>query len=354
MKITLLPGDGIGVEIVDAAVEVLDAAAKKFGMTIEYDKQLIGGAAIDATGVPLPEATIASAKTADAVLLGAVGGPKWDNVAPEIRPEKGLLGIRKALGLYCNLRPIKVSRFVAHLSPLKNERVSGTDLLIVRELTGGIYFGAKNEAAPDGVETASDVEIYTRPEVERIARFAFEAAKKRRGKVTSVDKANVLASSRMWRRIVGEMQAQDYSGIELNNFYVDNCAMQLVLNPGQFDVVLTNNIFGDILSDEASVIAGSIGMLPSASLGDSTGMYEPIHGSAPDIAGQGIANPLGTIYSVAMMLRYSLDQDAAADAIEAAIDRVLEKGYRTPDLCGEGLTKVSTSQMGQLIAVELA
>lgn len=356
MKITLLPGDGIGVEIVDAAVEVLDAAAKKFGMTIEYDKQLIGGAAIDATGVPLPEATIASAKTADAVLLGAVGGPKWDNVAPEIRPEKGLLGIRKALGLYCNLRPIKVSRFVAHLSPLKNERVSGTDLLIVRELTGGIYFSAKNEAAPDadGVETASDVEIYTRPEVERIARFAFEAAKKRRGKVTSVDKANVLASSRMWRRIVGEMQAQDYSGIELNNFYVDNCAMQLVLNPGQFDVVLTNNIFGDILSDEASVIAGSIGMLPSASLGDSTGMYEPIHGSAPDIAGQGIANPLGTIYSVAMMLRYSLDQDAAADAIEAAIDRVLEKGYRTPDLCGEGLTKVSTSQMGQLIAAELA
>lgn len=356
MKITLLPGDGIGVEIVDAAVEVLDAAAKKFGMTIEYDKQLIGGAAIDATGVPLPEATIASAKTADAVLLGAVGGPKWDNVAPEIRPEKGLLGIRKALGLYCNLRPIKVSRFVAHLSPLKNERVSGTDLLIVRELTGGIYSGAKNEAAPDadGVETASDVEIYTRPEVERIARFAFEAAKKRRGKVTSVDKANVLASSRMWRRIVGEMQAQDYSGIELNNFYVDNCAMQLVLNPGQFDVVLTNNIFGDILSDEASVIAGSIGMLPSASLGDSTGMYEPIHGSAPDIAGQGIANPLGTIYSVAMMLRYSLDQDAAADAIEAAIDRVLEKGYRTPDLCGEGLTKVSTSQMGQLIAAELA
>ena len=356
MKITLLPGDGIGVEIVDAAVEVLDAAAKKFGMTIEYDKQLIGVAAIDATGVPLPEATIASAKTADAVLLGAVGGPKWDNVAPEIRPEKGLLGIRKALGLYCNLRPIKVSRFVAHLSPLKNERVSGTDLLIVRELTGGIYFGAKNEAAPDadGVETASDVEIYTRPEVERIARFAFEAAKKRCGKVTSVDKANVLASSRMWRRIVGEMQAQDYSGIELNNFYVDNCAMQLVLNPGQFDVVLTNNIFGDILSDEASVIAGSIGMLPSASLGDSTGMYEPIHGSAPDIAGQGIANPLGTIYSVAMMLRYSLDQDAAADAIEAAIDRVLEKGYRTPDLCGEGLTKVSTSQMGQLIAAELA
>ena len=352
MKITLLPGDGIGVEIVDAAVEVLDAAAKKFGMTIEYDKQLIGGAAIDATGVPLPEATIASAKTADAVLLGAVGGPKWDNVAPEIRPEKGLLGIRKALGLYCNLRPIKVSRFVAHLSPLKNERVSGTDLLIVRELTGGIYFGAKNEAAPDadGVETASDVEIYTRPEVERIARFAFEAAKKRRGKVTSVDKANVLASSRMWRRIVGEMQAQDYSGIELNNFYVDNCAMQLVLNPGQFDVVLTNNIFGDILSDEASVIAGSIGMLPSASLGDSPGMYEPIHGSAPDIAGMDIANPIATIVSAAMMLEMSFGLVEEAKAINDAVDKVLDQNYRTTDIMSDGMKKVGCKEMAKLIA----
>ena len=353
MKITLLPGDGIGVEIVDAAVEVLDAAAKKFGMTIEYDKQLIGGAAIDATGVPLPEATIASAKTADAVLLGAVGGPKWDNVAPEIRPEKGLLGIRKALGLYCNLRPIKVSRFVAHLSPLKNERVSGTDLLIVRELTGGIYFGAKNEAAPDadGVETASDVEIYTRPEVERIARFAFEAAKKRRGKVTSVDKANVLASSRMWRRIVGEMQAQDYSGIELNNFYVDNCAMQLVMNPGQFDVILTENMFGDILSDEASMITGSIGMLSSASLNKTKlGLYEPSHGSAPDIAGKNVANPIATILSAAMMLRYSLDLDKEADAIEAAVAAVLKEGYRTTDIMSEGCTLVGTDKMGDLIA----
>ena len=276
-------------------------------MTIEYDKQLIGGAAIDATGVPLPEATIASAKTADAVLLGAVGGPKWDNVAPEIRPEKGLLGIRKALGLYCNLRPIKVSRFVAHLSPLKNERVSGTDLLIVRELTGGIYFGAKNEAAPDadGVETASDVEIYTRPEVERIARFAFEAAKKRRGKVTSVDKANVLASSRMWRRIVGEMQAQDYSGIELNNFYVDNCAMQLVLNPGQFDVVLTNNIFGDILSDEASVIAGSIGMLLLQALVTAPVCMSLFTAVLLILQGRASLIPWELFIPVAMMLRYS-------------------------------------------------
>ena len=356
MRITLLPGDGIGVEIVEAAVEVLNAAAKKYCIELEYDRQLIGGAAIDATGNPLPEATVKSAQAADAVLLGAVGGPKWDNVEPTLRPEKALLGIRKALGLYCNLRPIKVSRFVSHLSPLKDERVANADLLIVRELTGGIYFGTHNEAALDenGVETASDIEIYSRPEVERIARFAFEAAKKRKGKVTSVDKANVLASSRMWRKITAEIHDKNYPEVELNNLYVDNCAMQLVLNPGQFDVILTNNIFGDILSDEASVIAGSIGLLPSASLGDGTGMYEPIHGSAPDIAGMGIANPLGTILSAAMMLRYSLNADAAAKAIEDAVDRVLAKGYRTPDLAGPGLTKVSTSEMGRLVAEELA
>lgn len=355
MRITLLPGDGIGPEIVDAAVEVLNAAAKKYNMNLEYDHQLIGGVAIEATGHPLPEATVKSAQTADAVLLGAVGGPKWDNVEPALRPEKALLGIRKALGLYCNLRPMKVSRFVSHLSPLKDERVANADLLIVRELTGGIYFGTHNEAALDenGVETASDIEIYSRPEVERIAKFAFEAAKKRKGKVTSVDKANVLASSRMWRRITAEMHDKDYTEVELNNLYVDNCAMQLVLNPGQFDVILTNNIFGDILSDEASVIAGSIGLLPSASLGDGTGMYEPIHGSAPDIAGMGIANPLGTILSAAMMLRYSLNADAVAAAIEEAVDRVLAKGYRTPDLAGPGLTKVSTSEMGHLVAEEL-
>lgn len=356
MRITLLPGDGIGVEIVEAAVEVLDAAAKKYNIELEYDRQLIGGVAIDATGHPLPEATVKSAQAADAVLLGAVGGPKWDNVEPTLRPEKALLGIRKALGLYCNLRPIKVSRFVSHLSPLKDERVANADLLIVRELTGGIYFGTHNEAALDenGVETASDIEIYSRPEVERIAKFAFEAAKKRKGKVTSVDKANVLASSRMWRKITAEVHDKKYAEVELNNLYVDNCAMQLVLNPGQFDVILTNNIFGDILSDEASVIAGSIGLLPSASLGDGTGMYEPIHGSAPDIAGMGIANPLGTILSAAMMLRYSLNADAAAQAIEDAVDRVLAKGYRTPDLAGPGLTKVSTSEMGRLVAEELA
>lgn len=354
MKITMLPGDGIGPEIVAAAVDVLNAVAKKYGFTMDYDYRLMGGCAIDAEGVPLPESTIASAKAADAVFLGAVGGPKWDNVDPSIRPEKGLLGIRKALELYCNLRPVKVSRFVAHLSPLKNERVTGSDLLIVRELTGGIYFGEHKEAAlVNGVETASDVELYTRPEIERIAKMAFDAARKRRGHVTSVDKANVLGSSRMWRRIVGEMQAKDYQDVQLDNLYVDNCAMQLVVKPSQFDVILTNNIFGDILSDEASVIAGSIGLLPSASLGDGTGMYEPIHGSAPDIAGMGIANPLGQIYSAAMMLRYSLNEDAAAADIEAAVDRVMEKGYRTSDLAGEGLTKVSTAEMGALVAKEI-
>ena len=354
MKITLLPGDGIGPEILDASLDVLNAAAKKFGFSVEYDKQLLGGCAIDATGKPFPEATEKSAKAADAVLLAAVGGPKWDQVAPAIRPEKGLLAIRKALGLYCNLRPMRVSPYTAHLSPLKPERAEGTDLLIVRELTGGIYFGQHNEAAlVNGVETASDIELYTRPEVERIASKAFEAARVRRHKVTSVDKANVLGSSRMWRRIVTEMQQKDYPDVELNHFYVDNCAMQLVTNPKQFDVVLTNNIFGDILSDEASVIGGSIGLLPSASLGDGTGMYEPIHGSAPDIAGQGIANPLGQIYSVAMMLRYSLNQPAAAAAIEAAVDRVYAAGYRTPDLCGPGLTKTSTAEMGRLIAAEV-
>jgi len=354
MKITLLPGDGIGIEIVDAAVEVMDAVAKKFDLKLEYDKQLIGGCAYDATGTPLPEATVVSAKNADAVLLGAVGGPKWDNVEPTKRPEKALLGIRKVLGLYCNLRPMKVSKYVAHLSPLKMERVVGADLLIVRELTGGIYFGEHNEAAMvNGVETASDVELYTRPEVERIARKAFEAAKKRKGKVTSVDKANVLGSSRMWRKIVEQMRETEFPEVELNNLYVDNCAMQLVLNPGQFDVILTNNIFGDILSDESSVIAGSIGLLPSASLGDSTGMYEPIHGSAPDIAGLGIANPLGTILSAAMMFRYSLNNEVAARAIEAAVDKVMENGYRTPDLVAEGLKKVSTSEMGHLVAAEI-
>ena len=350
MKITLLPGDGIGVEIVDAAVEVLDAAAKKFGMTIEYDKQLIGGAAIDATGVPLPEATIASAKTADAVLLGAVGGPKWDNVAPEIRPEKGLLGIRKALGLYCNLRPIKVSRFVAHLSPLKNERVSGTDLLIVRELTGGIYFGQPKGREGSGQhEKAFDTEVYHRFEIERIARIAFESARKRRHKVTSIDKANVLQSSILWREIVSEI-GKEYPDVELAHMYIDNATMQLIKDPSQFDVLLCSNLFGDILSDECAMITGSMGMLPSASLNEQGfGLYEPAGGSAPDIAGKNIANPIAQILSLALLLRYSLDADEAATAIENAINRALEEGVRTGDLA-RGTAAVSTDEMGDIIA----
>ena len=350
MKINLLPGDGIGVEIVDAAVEVLDAAAKKFGMTIEYDKQLIGGAAIDATGVPLPEATIASAKTADAVLLGAVGGPKWDNVAPEIRPEKGLLGIRKALGLYCNLRPIKVSRFVAHLSPLKNERVSGTDLLIVRELTGGIYFGQPKGREGSGQhEKAFDTEVYHRFEIERIARIAFESARKRRHKVTSIDKSNVLQSSILWREIVSEI-GKEYADVELAHMYIDNATMQLIKDPSQFDVVLCSNLFGDILSDECAMITGSMGMLPSASLNEQGfGLYEPAGGSAPDIAGKNIANPIAQILSLALLLRYSLDADEAATAIESAINRALEEGVRTGDLA-RGTAAVSTDEMGDIIA----
>ena len=350
--IAVLPGDGIGPEVMTQALKVLDAVRNRFAMRITTSHYDVGGAAIDNHGQPLPPATVEGCEQADAVLFGSVGGPKWDNVDPSIRPEKGLLNIRKGLGLYCNLRPMKVSKYTAHLSPLKTERAEGADLLIVRELTGGIYFGTHNEAHlnADGVEEASDIEMYTRPEVERIARFSFEAARKRSGKVTSVDKANVLGSSRMWRKIVTEMRDKEYPDVELNHFYVDNCAMQLVLNPKQFDVVLTNNIFGDILSDEASTIAGSIGLLPSASLGDGAGMYEPIHGSAPDIAGQGIANPLATILSVAMMLRYSLNQDAAADAVERAVDEVLEAGYRTPDLWAEGLKRVSTAEMGKLVA----
>ena len=357
-RITLIPGDGIGPEIVREAVKVLDSVADKYGHKFNYTKILMGGCSIDEYGVPLTDEAVATAKASDAVLLGAVGGnvgnSKWYDVAPNLRPEAGLLKIRKELGLFANLRPAYLYDELKAACPLKEEIIGdGFDMVIMRELTGGLYFGDRYTKEIDGLETAVDTLTYNEEEIRRIAIKGFEIAMKRRKKVTSVDKANVLDSSRLWRKIVHEV-AKDYPEVEVSDMLVDNCAMQLVLNPGQFDVVLTNNIFGDILSDEASVIAGSIGMLPSASLGDSTGMYEPIHGSAPDIAGQGIANPLGTIYSVAMMLRYSLDQDAAADAIEAAIDRVLEKGYRTHDLCGEGLTKVSTSQMGQLIAAELA
>lgn len=352
-KITLLKGDGIGPEIVNQAVKVLDKAAEKFDFTVEYDEALLGGCAIDATGVPLPQETIDKCKASDSVILGAVGGPKWDNQPGNNRPEAGLLGIRGALGLFANLRPSVIFGPLKSASPIKDEIIGDNmNVLIVRELTGGIYFGERGTKLVDGEPAAWDTEMYSVPEIERIARVAFDMAMKRNKKLTSVDKANVLESSRLWRKTVIEV-SKDYPEVELNHMYVDNCAMQLVRNPKQFDVIVTSNIFGDILSDEASMIAGSIGMLASASLSEGKlGLYEPIHGSAPDIAGLGIANPLATILSVAMMLRYSLNQNKAADAIEAAVSKVLET-HRTPDIYEEGLTKVSCEKMGDLVCKAL-
>ena len=352
-KITLLKGDGIGPEIVNQAVKVLDCAAEKFGIGVTYDEALLGGCAIDATGVPLPDETVAKCKASDSVLLGAVGGPKWDSQPGNNRPEAGLLGIRGALGLFANLRPSVIFGPLKSASPIKDEIIGGNlDVMIVRELTGGIYFGERGRKEVNGQPAAWDTEMYTIGEVERIARVAFDLAMKRNKKLTSVDKANVLESSRLWRETVKRV-AEDYPEVELNHMYVDNCAMQLVRNPRQFDVILTSNIFGDILSDEASMIAGSIGMLASASLsGSKLGLYEPIHGSAPDIAGQNIANPLATILSVAMMLRYSLDQSEAADAIEAAVAKVLET-YRTPDIYEDGFTKVGCDEMGDRVCEAL-
>lgn len=348
-KITLLKGDGIGPEIVNQAVKVLDKAAEKFDFTVEYDEALLGGCAIDATGVPLPQETIDKCKASDSVILGAVGGPKWDNQPGNNRPEAGLLGIRGALGLFANLRPSVIFGPLKSASPIKDEIIGDNmNVLIVRELTGGIYFGERGTKLVDGEPAAWDTEMYSVPEIERIARVAFDMAMKRNKKLTSVDKANVLESSRLWRKTVIEV-SKDYPEVELNHMYVDNCAMQLVRNPGQFDVIVTSNIFGDILSDEASMISGSIGMLASASLsGGKRGLYEPIHGSAPDIAGQDIANPLATILSVAMMLRYSLDQPQAAQAIEDAVAKALTT-HRTPDIYEEGKTKVTCSQMGDYV-----
>lgn len=352
-KIVVLKGDGIGPEIVDEALKVMNAAGEKFGFKIQYDEQLMGGCAIDATGVPLPEETVTACKAADCVFLGAVGGPKWDTQPGNNRPEAGLLGIRGALGLYANLRPATIFAPLKSASPIKDSIIGDSmDILIVRELTGGIYFGERGTSVENGVEVAYDTEKYSVPEIQRIARTAFEMAMKRNKKLTSVDKANVLDSSRLWRKTVIEL-SKEYPEVELSHMYVDNCAMQLVRNPKQFDVIVTSNIFGDILSDEASMISGSIGMLASASLAEGKfGLYEPIHGSAPDIAGQGIANPLATILSAAMMLRYSLDEPAAADAIEAAVNSVLTTA-RTPDIYEEGFKKVSTCEMGDLVAANL-
>ena len=353
-KIAVIPGDGIGPEIMNEALKVLDKIGEKYGHSFECTKVLAGGAAIDATGKSLPQETLDVCKASDAVMLGAVGGPKWDNLPGGERPERALLGLRKELGLYANLRPAIVFDELADASPLKPSIIDGgLDILIVRELTGGIYFGERGTSQGSEEEgmVAYDVEKYSEMEVRRIAKIAFDMAKKRGGKVCSVDKANVLDSSRLWRKTVAEMHAADYPEVELANMYVDNAAMQLVRGPKQFDVIVTSNIFGDILSDEASQITGSIGMLPSASLGEGNfGMYEPIHGSAPDIAGKNIANPIATILSVAMMLRYTLGLGEEADAIEKAVNEFLKAGHRTADLVAPGEEFKSTSETGDLIA----
>ena len=346
-KIGVIKGDGIGPEIVDEAVKVLDAVSAVEGFHLDYEEFLLGGAAIDATGVPLPEETIRGVEGVDAVLFGAIGGPKWDNLERNLRPETGLLGLRKAMGTFANLRPATVYDELVNASTLKPEVVKGVDIMVVRELTGGIYFGQPREY---GEEKSYNTMVYTRPEVERIAKVAFEIAMKRDKRVCSVDKANVLEVSQFWREIVEEVH-RDYPEVELSHMYVDNAAMQLIRDPKQFDVILTGNIFGDILSDAASMLSGSIGLLPSASTGEGVGLYEPIHGSAPDIAGQGIANPIATIASASMMLRYSLGEERAADRIDDAIKKALAAGYRTGDLAAFDAKKVvGTSEMGDVIA----
>lgn len=354
-NIALIPGDGIGPEIVAEARKVLDRVGSRYGHEFNYTEILMGGCSIDAYGVPLSDEALAVAKSSDSVLLGAVGGnvgnSRWYDVAPNLRPEAGLLKIRKELGLFANIRPAYLFNELKGACPLKEDIIGdGFDMVIMRELTGGLYFGERHTEEVDGVMTATDTLTYNEEEIRRIAVKAFDIAMKRNKKVISVDKANVLDSSRLWRKVVAEV-AKDYPEVEVSNMLVDNCAMQLVMNPGQFDVILTENMFGDILSDEASMITGSIGMLSSASLGSSKlGLYEPSHGSAPDIAGKNIANPIATILSAAMMLRYSFDLDKEADAVEAAVKKVLNDGYRTIDIMDEGMTQVSTSQMGDLIA----
>lgn len=351
-NVAVMPGDGIGPEIVDQAKIVLDKIGSKYGHVFNYEEVLMGGVAYDKTGVPLPQETIDICKKSDSVLLGAVGGYEWDNLPGELRPEAGLLGIRKELGLFANLRPALLYKALKDASPLKPEIIGDSlDICIVRELTGGIYFGDRGRLTNEaGEEAAYDTEKYSVSEVERIARVAFEIARKRNKLVTSIDKMNVLESSRLWREVVVRVAA-DYPDVELKHLLVDNAAMQLVVNPKQFDVIVTSNMFGDILSDEASMLTGSIGMLPSASLSDGKlGLYEPSHGSAPDIAGQDKANPLATILSAAMMLRYSFDLEEEASAIEAAVEKVLDEGYRTGDIASEGTKIVGCAKMGELVA----
>ena len=358
-KIALIPGDGIGPEIVAEAKKVLDRVCEKYSHKFSYTEVLLGGASIDAHGVPLTEEAIAQAKASDAVLMGSIGGDAktspWYNLEPSKRPEAGLLAIRKALNLFANLRPAYLYNELRDACPLRDEIIGdGFDMIIVRELTGGLYFGARKTTEENGVRTAVDTLSYNENEIRRIAIKAFEIARKRRNKVTSVDKANVLDSSRLWRSVVEDV-AKDYPDVTLEHMLVDNCAMQLVRDPKQFDVILTENMFGDILSDEASMVTGSIGMLSSASLNETKlGLYEPSHGSAPDIAGQNKANPIATILSAAMMLRYSLDLDKEADAVETAVQKVLTEGYRTGDIMSDGCKLVGTREMGDLIADAIA
>lgn len=360
MKVLVLAGDGIGPEIMSQAVAVLNKVNDKFTLGLELEDGLIGGAAIDSDGVPLPDSTLEQAKQADAVLLGAVGGYKWDNIERSIRPERGLLKIRSELGLFANLRPAILYPQLADASSLKPEVVSGLDILIVRELTGGIYFGQPRgiRTLENGEQQGYNTHIYSESEINRIGKVAFELARTRNGgqggKVCSVDKANVLEVTELWKQTVTKLQEDSYSDVELSHMYVDNAAMQLVRAPKQFDVMVTGNLFGDVLSDEAAMLTGSIGMLPSASLDENgKGMYEPCHGSAPDIAGQDIANPLATILSVAMMLRYTFKQEAAAKAIEDAVGGVLDQGLRTADIMSDGMTKVGTKAMGEAVLAKL-
>ena len=349
-KIAVLPGDGIGVEIVPQAVKALQAISEKYGHTFDFTEALVGGAAYDAQGHPLPEATLALCEGSDAVLLGAIGGPKWDNLPVELRPELGaLLPLRKELALYANLRPCIIFPPLMHASTLKEEILQGVDILVIRELTGGIYFGEKSREKTAEGQKATDVLTYSTYEIERIVRFAFDAARQRTGRLCSVDKANVLESSRLWRETVMDI-SPEYADVEVTHMYVDNCSMQLIRNPRQFDVIVTENMFGDILTDEASMLTGSIGMLPSASIGGEVGLYEPAHGSAPDIAGQNKANPLATILSAGMLLRYSLKLEKEAQALEQAVRQVIDEGYRTPDLVQPGMKILGTNEIGDVVA----
>lgn len=355
-KILILPGDGIGPEIVDEALKVIICLRDDHGLDIEIDEALVGGAAIDATGGPLPDATLDLAREADAILLGAVGGTKWESLDISIRPEKGLLGIRKELNLFANLRPAILYPQLADASSLKPEYVSGLDIMIVRELNGGIYFGQPRgiRELDNGERQGFNTLVYSESEIDRIVRVAGDIARKRGSKICSVDKANVLECTELWREVATRVIETDYDDVELSHMYVDNAAMQLVRWPKQFDVMVTTNMFGDILSDCAAMLTGSIGMLPSASLDvNNKGMYEPIHGSAPDIAGQGVANPLATILSVAMMLRYTLDEPAMADKIESAVNKVLDDGLRTQDIMSDGMTEVNTAAMGDAVVAAL-